>query len=35
VSAGTDTAAAGRAAPLRNPGFRLLMAFRICTILSY
>lgn len=35
MSAGTDTAAAGRAAPLRNPGFRLLMAFRICTILSY
>src|SRR5690606_41216200 len=23
------------ASPLRNPGFRALMAFRICTILSY
>ncbi len=32
--AGAD-AAASRAAPLRNPNFRALLGYRICTILSY
>ena len=30
-----SAAAASRAAPLRNPNFRALLGYRICTILSY